>query len=117
MPSITSTLGYGEYASTDFWGMLSETLPFFLQTSLPALGLYAVASFVIERTGRGAWGVIVFVAGTLLFVVDVGVMGAWGPAHVGLNAGLPAWPMFLPVLLVKALLRSRSAARAGAPTT
>ena len=104
MPSLCTLLAYGEFRSTDFLGMLAETLPHFLRWTIPPFLLYAISSVVCELP-RGRWiGPSIYFLGLLLSLPFMGVMGAWGPAHVAMHAGEPAWLAFLLLLIVKAIL-------------
>ncbi len=98
------TLAYGEFRSLEFWAMLGETLPFFLRLVLLVAVLYGIAS-VIAECCRWHWiGIPVYVIEICLIAPSLGVMGAWGPAHVALFTGVWAIPIFGIAILAKVVL-------------
>lgn len=91
-------LAYGQFHATTFGGMLVETLPFFIRMIFPAILCYLAFSVIAERV-RLPWiaiGLFIVVFGLMLPTFSV--LGAYGPAHVGMDAGFWAWP-FLGVVL------------------
>ncbi|MCA9289405.1 MAG: hypothetical protein KDA05_12505 [Phycisphaerales bacterium] len=95
-------LAYGEFDSTSFGGMLGETLPFWLRIVFPALIAYAGSSALVEFKRPVIALVGYFVAVRVL--TPSGVMGDYGPAHVGAEAAWWAWPAFGAALLCKAFV-------------
>lgn len=95
------TLAYGGFESTQYGEMFFETLPFMVRLLVPVLISYALASAVIERCKRRWLGLAVYALGIALLAPSLGVMGAWGPAHVGLGAGVWSIPLFGTALVGK----------------
>lgn len=95
-------LAYGEFDSNTLGGMLGETLPFWLQSVVPALIAYAGCSALVEFKHPVIALVGYFVAVQVL--TPSGVMGDYGPAHVGVETGWLAWPAFGAALLCKAFV-------------
>jgi ribosomal protein L37E len=116
MGTISTLLAYGEFKSTDFWGRLAETLPFFLRWTVPPLVLYLLASAVCELPRGRIFGPLLFLLVWLLGLPHMFVMGAWGPAHVAMKAGEPAWLAFLALIVIKAAMsKGKGGASSGTP--
>lgn len=97
-------LAYGEFNSTNYWGMLAETLPFLMRWVLEPAFLFMVSSALAERFRPRILGLAVYTLTFFLMAPTLNVMGAWGPAHVAAEIGGWAWPAFWLLLLVKTIL-------------
>lgn len=109
---MLSTLAYGEFQSFDLLDMFLSTLPHTLRLLAVALLIYIPSSAIVQFA-RWRWlGVVAYVAGVAFIAPTLGVLGAYGPAHVAMDCGLPAFPILGGVLLVKmALLYLRGGAQ------
>ncbi|MBL9149144.1 MAG: hypothetical protein JNM94_10675 [Phycisphaerae bacterium] len=107
MHTLVNLFAYGEFSSTTYWGMLGETLPFFLRWVIPPALLCVVALLISERRHCRWLGPLVFLGVFVMALPTMGVMGAWGPAHVAMGAGFPAWILFAAMTIAKALLVPR----------
>ena len=101
-------LAYGEFQTNTYWGGFGETFPLFLRWVIPALVLYLACSFGAEHTRYRGAAIVAFFVVFLIFSPAMGVMGAYGPAHVAAGVGFWAWPVFFLTIIFKvALLWSR----------
>lgn len=112
-------LGYGAFKSTEYWAMLAECLPHFLNVLIPTLVLYGAATAATEWCRYRTLGIWVYMGGIPLLLPSYTFMGKWGPAHVALDAAWLALPLLFVVVVVKAILldvgdsRRKRAAAAG----
>lgn len=101
---MTLVLGYGEFRTLELFGMFIATLPFILRQLFPALLLYAACTAIVESCRCRTVGVLAFLV-TFVFLVlatdGFMVMGAYGPAHVGMECGFWAWPLLFVVVVTK----------------
>lgn len=96
-------LAYGEFDSSTFWGMFWETLPYVLRMLIPALFCYMACSILAESIRLHLIGVLVYVLVFVLLSPGFFVMGAYGPAHVGMDVGILSWPGFATILVIKVI--------------
>lgn len=94
-------LGYGQFDSLEFWDMFWETFPFFTRVVLPALVCYIACSVLAAYVRLHLIGFLVFVLLFVLVSTQLFVLGAYGPAHVGMETGFWAWPIFAIALIGK----------------
>lgn len=99
-------LAYGEFRSFETWDMFWACMPHFLHVVIPAIVLYGVCSGLAERRAT-RWFAIPAWCIVCKFLPPIGVMGAFGPAHVALRYSAPAWPLLFGVLVLKVILYAR----------
>ncbi len=101
------TLAYGEFTSSSYWGMVLETTPFLLLWILPPAFLYVVSSSIARSVRVHLIGVLLYLVVFFLLAPQMGVKGAWGPAHVAMAVGFWAWPAFFLLLIGRVCLMYR----------
>lgn len=103
MPAV---LAYGEFRSFEWWDMFWACVPRCIAIMVPALFLYVVCSALVEvRATR--WLAIPLWCVVCVFMPPLGVLGAFGPAHVALRVAAPIWPLLFVVLVAKTIVYRR----------
>lgn len=97
-------LAYGEFDTFELPGMYLETLPFVARLIVSALCCYVPATLVAERARYREVAVFGYVILAGLLLSRVVVMGAYGPAHVGLEVGGWAYPLLFVCLVGKVVI-------------